>query len=69
MLHYFGIYEIERPPFRKCLNVTGKTVEEVKRKYENFVEKNHAYIIDLYPMDNKENRNLYGALSSISITI
>ena len=65
---YFGIYETETYPYRHGVNVCGTTIEEIKNKYEEYVQKNGGYIVNLYPMTD-ENKKLYGNVSAISTTI
>lgn len=67
MLKYFGVYDTDTN--RKYVNVFGNTVEDCVTKYESYVDKNHGYIINLYPMFNEKNKKLFGALSKIVPTI
>ena len=69
MLYYFGVYELDCEPYVGCVNVTGNTIEEIKMKYEKYVDNKHGYIINLYPMTHPENKRIYGEISSHSITI
>lgn len=66
---YFGIYETESYPYRHGVNVYGDTIKEIKNKYEEYVQENSGYIVNLYPMNNEANKELYGRVSGISITI
>nr|DAJ60559.1 MAG TPA: hypothetical protein [Caudoviricetes sp.] len=67
MLKYFGVYDTDTN--RKYVNVFGNTVENCVTKYENYVNKNHGYIVNLYPMNSEKNKKLFGALSEIVPTI
>lgn len=68
-MEVFGVYEMDLAPYRRSVNVTGDTVEEIKTKYENYVNAQHGYIVNLYPMHNATNKDLYGKISDISVTI
>lgn len=52
MLKYFGVYDTDTN--RKYVNVFGNTVENCVTKYENYVNKNHGYIVNLYPMNSEK---------------
>lgn len=68
-LHFFGKIELEKAPYITGVNVVAETVEQAMSIYEEYCNRIGGYIINLYPMSNSRNRDLFGSLSAVSKTI
>lgn len=50
---YFGVIELESPPYLAVVRVTAQNAETAKLKYEKYCDEIGGYIVQLYPVNDE----------------